>query len=183
MGTYEHKEKSNVLIYHDIIDDLDDLADECGHEAVGTLFMAIMHYSRDNDIPTFSQGELGIKFLFSRVKRAIDLDRVKYEERCIRNANNRNGTRGRSDLDNSQVIDSETGEVIEPNSEASSKTQENANVPDLNMVLEYFLLVKKHPLSRQQGEACRDYCVEQSKCTGKPWKDSADVWFNNLSAV
>lgn len=168
MGTYEHKEKNNVLIYHDVIPSLEIVRDQPnGYALIGKLFLNVMYYSRDGEIPTFSNDEALIQLLFNQMKVGIDTNRKKYDEACRRNKENRN--KGNSTAtESSQTIDNQT---------------QNYNVPDLNMVLEYFLLEKKHQLTSAQGKECVKYCVECSEHTDKPWKENADSWFDNLSAV
>lgn len=186
MGKYEHKEKNNVLIFHDIIPDLELVKEMYGDSHNGKLFLAVMHYSRDNEIPKFSKEEVPIQLIFNRIKASIDTNRKKYEETCIKNANNRNSKQISNSADRSQFIDSETGELIET---ITQDTEENDSSYDPDtltekMIQDYFVKEKKIPLTTRDSLKCLEYCITNSS-TGRSWKQNADSWFteNKSSAV
>ena len=182
MSKYEHKEKNNVLIFHDIIPALESIKNEAGYgyAAIGELFMAVMYYSRDKEIPEFSkENNFPLMLVFDRMKTVIDINNKKYEETCIKNANNRNSKRNNF-LERSQYIDDETGEVTELDTETADDSIYEPYIPDLKMLMDYFVKEKKKVLSTIQCEECLNYCSANSS-NGRSWKENADIWFINFN--
>lgn len=166
MGKYEHKEKSNVLIYHNIISSLEVVKDLSGYAPLGRLFLDIMHYSRDNTLPEYSTDEAIIHVLFNQIKDSIDTNRKKYEEQCIKNANNRNPKKNTVSEDNSQFINPETGEVIE---------DDDSKMPTEKMILDFFVKEMKKPLTTKQAQDCLEFCIAFED-SSKSWKENCISW-------
>lgn len=176
MSKYERKErKDSLVLYHDIVDDLDDLRDLCGYEAVGKLFLAIMHYSRDDIIPSFSREELTIQIFFNRIKRAVELANASWSKRCAQNAINAS-KRNKNSKEGSQFINSETGEVIESDmSQKNDALGDDSAIPTEKMILDYFVKEKGKPITSNQAKNCREYCIiYKDECDS--WKENADSW-------
>lgn len=76
------KEKKSFLIYFDWEAPFDCL----DNESLGELFRGIMKYAKNKTEPEFDDPTLSI--IFSFVKTAIDRDKLAYEERCRKNAEN-----------------------------------------------------------------------------------------------
>lgn len=176
MGKYVHKEKSSVLIYHNVTDQLELIAKLQGYAPLGKLFLDIMHYSQDNKIPEYSADDGMIQLVFNQAKVAIDIDRIKYEDECIRNAKNRNSKRNSISGENSQFINSETGEVIESDmSQKNDALGDDSAIPTEKMILDYFVKEKGKSITSKQAKNCREYCIiYKDECDS--WKENADSW-------
>ena len=178
MSKYERKEKSSVLIYHNITTNLELIEKLQGYAPIGKLFLDVMHYSKDNKIPEYSADEATIQLVFNQIKESIDIDRKKYEDTCIKNANNRNKQKNSISDENSQFINSETGEVIE--SDLSSTEDDNVSkadnsIPTEKMILDFFIKEKRKSLTSEQAKSCRKYCVTHND-NGNSWKETVESW-------
>lgn len=179
MSKYEHKEKSSVLIYHNVIGNLELIANLQGYAPIGKLFLDIMHYSKDNKIPEYSADEGMIQLVFNQIKEAIDINRKKYDETCIRNAKNRNSKKNNGYDGDSQFINSETGEVIESDMPRKSDASgDDSAIPTEKMILDFFVNEVKHPLSTKQAQACLNYC-DAYKDEFNSWQELALDWYKS----
>lgn len=179
MSKYEHKEKSSVLIYHNVTGNLELIAKLQGYAPLGKLLLDIMHYSKDNKIPEYSADEGMIQLVFNQIKDSIDINRKKYDETCIRNANNRNKQKNSISTGNSQFINSETGEVIASDmlsdNEEDNDSRLDSAIPTEKMILDYFIHEKEKPIKSEQAKDCREYCILY-KNGRYSWKENADLW-------
>ena len=67
--------KKGVIVYHDIIEQLEDFTDE----QVGQMFRAIVNYDKDGTIPNFT-GEMKLAFKF--IKLTLDRNNEEYTAKC-----------------------------------------------------------------------------------------------------
>lgn len=56
-------------------------------EEIGSLFVALLKYFRDGETTAFE--DRGMRQFFRQASRFIELDRMKYDEKCATNAYNR----------------------------------------------------------------------------------------------
>lgn len=75
--------KKGVVVYYDIIEQLEDFTDE----QVGKMFRAIVNYDKSGIVPNFT-GEMKVAFKF--IKLTIDRNNADYETKCEKNRENAN---------------------------------------------------------------------------------------------
>ncbi len=86
------KEKKSFLVYFDWESPFDCLS----NESLGELFRAMIKYAKNETEPEFTDPTLSI--IFSFIKTAVDRDKLAYEERCKKNAENaRKGARNKEE--------------------------------------------------------------------------------------
>lgn len=75
--------KKSFLVYFDWEEPFSELS----KEQLGELFMYMIKYAKTAEEPQIDNP--AVRIIFSFVKNAIDRDRAAYEERCQKNAENR----------------------------------------------------------------------------------------------
>lgn len=132
-------------------------------EQVGELMFALMDYQETGEVPDLPKGS-ALAMCFSFIKKRMDKDNSKYEERCERNrSNGKKGGRPTKETDNSETEENPT----EP------KKADNENEYDNDSDNEEYI----HTPTK--ARACAHAEVEKTHKKSEPVKYSDDPELND----
>lgn len=77
MNDFNFPPRPGVMIYFDILDDLEDYT----YEEVGQLFRALLHYGFTGEIPAFS--DRGMKTLWRKLQNNSNRDEERYNRKVM----------------------------------------------------------------------------------------------------
>ena len=99
-------------------------------EQVGELMFALMDYQETGEVPDLPKGS-ALAMCFSFIKKRMDKDNSKYEERCERNrSNGKKGGRPTKETDNSETEENPNKpNGFSENRTVISETEENPTEP------------------------------------------------------
>lgn len=110
-------------------------------EQVGELMFALMDYQETGEVPDLPKGS-ALAMCFSFIKKRMDKDNSKYEERCERNrSNGKKGGRPAKETDNTETEENPNKpNGFSENRTVISETEENPTEPKkpimiMNMIM------------------------------------------------
>lgn len=155
-------------------------------EQVGELMFALMDYQETGEVPDLPKGS-ALAMCFSFIKKRMDKDNSKYEERCERNrSNGKKGGRPAKETDNTETEENPNKpNGFSENRTVISETEENPTEPkkaDNDNEYDNDSDNEEYIHTPTKARACAHAEVEKPRKKSEPVKYSDDPELNDAIA-